>query len=62
MRKILIISGIIFLVLGGLAFFISQETVRVELLPFSFVLVMVLVAGVIMLGLGVVKSIGDFFQ
>lgn len=62
MRKILIISGIIFLVLGGLAFFISQETVRVELLPFSFVLVMVLVAGVIMLGLGVVKSVGDFFQ
>ncbi len=62
MRKILIISGIIFLVLGALAFFISQETVRVELLPFSFVLVMVLVAGVIMLGLGVVRSIGDFFQ
>ncbi len=62
MRKILIISGIIFLVLGALAFFISQETVTVELLPFSFVLVMVLVAGVIMLGLGVVKSIGDFFQ
>lgn len=63
MQKTLMISGAIFLVIGVLVFFISQEiTVKVELMPFSFALVMVLVAGVIMLGVGIVKSVGDLFS
>jgi len=54
MRKsLLVVPGLIFLVLGTLAFLISSETkVFVEISPFSLLLIMLFVAGLSMLFVG----------
>jgi len=58
--RMLWVSGVIFLVLGTLLFFVSEQVeVRVELLPFSFMLIMVLIAGAIMFGVGILSYFTD---
>ena len=54
MRKsLLVVPGLIFLVLGTLAFLISSETrVFVEISPFSVLLIVLFVAGLVMLFVG----------
>jgi len=54
------VSGIVFLVLGMLLLFVSEQIkVRVEFMPFSMMLIFVLVAGAIMLGMGVLSFFAD---
>ncbi len=56
----MIAAGVVFCVLGTLLFFVSERvTVQVGLLPFSFLLIFVLVAGVIMFGCGLLMFIID---
>jgi len=56
----LLIPGVGFIVLGALLFFVSEEIrLKLELMPFSFLLILVLVAGGIMLGAGVLSFIMD---
>jgi len=61
MRKSLyVVPGIILLALGTLVFYIYSETkVLVEVSPFSFVLVIVFVLGLVLLGFGLANSIAD---
>ena len=62
MGKGLVFSGIIFLVLGALAFFISEEIrVWIEVLPVSMMLAIVLVVGAILLIIGLTKFVGNPF-
>lgn len=59
-RTSLAVPGIIFLVIGCLMFFVSSEiTVKVELLPFSVMLIAVLVFGAVLLLIGFVSFIVD---
>jgi len=56
----LLAAGIVFFVLGTLLFVVSERiTVEVALMPFSFMLIFMLVAGVILLGSGLLLFIMD---
>jgi len=56
------VPGIIFLVLGTLLFLVSEQIkVKVEFLPFSMMLILVLVAGAIMFGVGILSFFTDRF-
>lgn len=56
------VSGLAFLVLGTLVFFVTEHVpLKVELMPFSFMLIMVLVAGAILLGAGILSYLVDRF-
>jgi len=58
----LLVPGIFFLVLGTLLFFVSEQiTVKVEVMPFSLMLIMVMVAGAIMFGVGILSYFADKF-
>lgn len=54
----LLAAGIVFFALGTLLFVVSERiTVQVELMPFSFMLIFMLVAGVILFGSGLLLFI-----
>jgi hypothetical protein len=58
--RAMIAAGVVFCVLGTLLFFVSERvTVQVGLMPFSFMLIFVLVAGVIMFGSGLLLFVMD---
>lgn len=60
--RALLVPGIVFLVLGALFFVVSERVlVKVELFPFSFLLIMLLVAGAILFGSGILMFVSDRF-
>jgi len=59
-ETLLMVPGVIFLVLGTFVFFIYSETkVLIEVSPFSFVLVIVFVLGLVLLGAGLASFVAD---
>ena len=59
-RERLLFPGIILLGLGVLLFFISEQIrVQIKLMPFSMILVVVLVFGVILFSVGLFSFMGD---
>ena len=61
-KRELWIPGIILLVLGTLLFFVHEKVrLKVDILPFSMVLTLVLVAGAVMLGIGVLSYFAERF-
>ena len=59
-ESLFVVPGIMFLVLGTLVFFIYSETkMLIEVSPFSFVLVIVFVLGLVLLGFGLANFIAD---
>jgi len=60
--RALLVPGIAFLALGALLFVISENiTVKVELMPISLMLILMLVAGAILFGSGVLMFLSDRF-
>jgi len=58
--RALLSAGIVFFALGTFLFIVSERiTVQVELLPFSLMLIFMLVAGVILFGSGLLLFIMD---
>jgi len=56
------VPGIIFLGLGTVLFLVSEEIrMKVEVLPFSMMLIIVLVAGAVMFGIGILSFFADRF-
>lgn len=58
--RALLIPGLVFLVLGTFLFFVTERiTVKVEFMSFSFMLILMLVAGVILFGSGLLSFLVD---
>jgi hypothetical protein len=58
--RALLIHGLVFLVLDTFLFFVTERiTVKVEFMPFSFMLILMLVAGVILFGSGLLSILVD---
>jgi len=58
--RALLIPGVVFLILGALLFFVTENvTLQVEFMPFSFMLILILVAGAILFGSGLLSFLVD---
>ena len=58
--RAMLCAGVVFFALGTLLFVVSENiTVQVELMPFSFMLIFMLVAGFILFGSGVLMFLVD---
>jgi len=61
--RALLAAGVVFLALGTLLFIVSERiTVQVELMPFSLMLIFMLVAGFILFGSGVLMFLLDRYE
>jgi len=58
--RALLIPGVVFLILGIFLFFVTENiTVKVDIMPFSFMLILILVAGAILFGSGLLSFLVD---
>ena len=61
-RRAILVAGVVFFVLGTVLFAVSDRfTVQVGLMPFTFMLIFMLVAGVILFGTGLLLFIADHY-
>ena len=59
-RRAMLAAGVVFFVLGTVLFVVSDRfTVQVGLMPFTVMLIFMLVAGVILFGTGLLLFIAD---
>jgi predicted membrane channel-forming protein YqfA (hemolysin III family) len=58
--RAMLFAGVVFFALGTLLFVVSERiTVQVELMPFSLMLIFVLVAGAVLFGSGLLMYLID---
>jgi len=58
--RAMLVAGVVFCVLGTLLFIVSERiTVQLELMPFSLMLIFLLVAGAVLFGSGILMYVVD---